>query len=301
MFTSATITAAVGIYVACDNRASNQSIFQEWSHWLMNFFFKKIAPTVLAVLRSIDFFEQSDKIQRVAESFAKPAVSWLLAMDALATLYYHLFKTVILGVVTQCFYNWSLTPQALWVRFTCQQCFEEWIQTNYRNMTVNQKELPMAPESELSWGLSIPLFIICFLISTMTSKWFYQTSESDGDEMSDTEMSDTGDETVRRSEFLYVGLGHWMLTFIRRKMEQQSMPHNFNFFGLPIGGDLTNNMIIEKFHNFLSDIWGLQMPTDGVTIFDQAYLAWDKFSAVMLCVEGWAMVMVVLATLLHKR
>lgn len=84
-------------------------------------------------------------------------------------------------------------------------------------------------------------------------------------------------------------------------MEQQSMPHNFNLFSLPIGDDLTDGMIIEKFHNFLSDIWGLQMPTDGVTIFDQAYLAWDKFSAVMLHVEGWALVTVALATLLHKR
>jgi hypothetical protein len=334
LFCSAAIIAAVGIFVACDNL--DQPIPQELIQLLVEKIYGMLAPNVLMI---IDFGEQSDKIKEFAESVAHHvSISWLLSMDALATLFYHFFRTVHLGVATQCFYNWSLTGQALWVRFTRKDEFAEWIQTNYRNMTLNQKELPMAPDKELPWRVSIPLFMVCVVLSIMTSRLFYykkQTTEADEEsgmemeavagaegERSDIEMSvggvvataesetDTGgaagdetagEETVRRSEFLYVGLGHWMLTFIRRKMEQQAMPHNFNLFSLPIGDDLTNNMIIEKFHHLLRDIWGLQMPTDNITIFDQAYLAWDKFSAIMLHVEGWALVMVLFATLLHTR
>jgi len=64
------------------------------------------------------------------------------------------------------------------------------------------------------------------------------------------------------------------------------MPHNFNLFNLPIGGNLTDATILDKMHHMLNSTYGLQMPTDDFTIFDPAYLAWDKFSAIMLFVEG---------------
>merc|ERR1719242_2666142 len=60
-------------------------------------------------------------------------------------------------------------------------------------------------------------------------------------------------------------------------------------------------MILDKMHKMLKTTYGLKMPTDDFTIFDPAYLAWDKFSAIMLFVEGWALVMVLLAMLLQTN
>jgi len=365
MCCSATIIAAIGIFVACENLANNQHAPQGWTQILVSKIYDQLAPTVLTLL---DACEQSERIQSITKNLAEHIpISWLLSMVALASLFYHLVKTIYLGVVTQCFYNWSLTPQALWVLFTRKEDFEEWIQTNYRSMTPNQKDLPMAPDIELPWPISIALFLMCVGVSIKISRWFYKepTTGTDGEqpdtetEISDSEQPDTaaeisdtrgetihgrtagdetarrseplhvglasdseqpdtvaeisdtrgetshgrtaGDETVRRSEFLYVGLGHWFITFIRRKMEQQAMPHNFNLFNLPIGGNLTDATILDKMHHMLNSTYGLQMPTDDFTIFDPAYLAWDKFSAIMLFVEGWALVMVLLATLLQTN
>merc|ERR1712032_487523 len=106
----------------------------------------------------------------------------------------------------------------------------------YRSMTPNRKDLPMAPDIELPWPLSIALFLICVGVSIMTSRWFYKkpTTGIDGEqpdteteisdseqpytaaEISDTRGERSHDRAVRRAEFLFLGLCHWFMTHCRQ-------------------------------------------------------------------------------------
>merc|ERR1712032_1534912 len=97
-------------------------------------------------------------------------------------------------------------------------------------------DLPMAPDIELPWPISIALFLMCVGVSIKISRWFYNepTTGTDGEqpdtetEISDSEQPDTAaeisdtrgershDRAVRRAEFLFLGLCHWFMTHCRQ-------------------------------------------------------------------------------------
>jgi len=85
-------------------------------------------------------------------------------------------------------------------------------------------------------------------------------SESDTSEpMSESEP----DRVVRRLEFILVGLLHWCLVVMRQKIQQQTVPHNF---------DVT-------------------LPTDEKTIFDSAYKSLDHIMLLANNAEYCALVL----------
>jgi len=367
MFCTISTTVAVGIFMACESLTDELGA-PEWGQGIAAKMAEIVDGHVLQLLERPMIWDTFNFIE------SKVSISWLLSMDALATMYYHLIKTLFLGVVTHCFYNWLRTPQAIWVILSGRADLKVWMEANFMNMALNNRTLPMKPDDNLPWQCVIVVFPLCCIISIYTIKLFdgyqeppegtsshqpppptgtssqhqpppvasrHRPPQTTSNQRPPTATNDyqepltaaTGQgppattnnrpqpptttdchqqpptetsghrkpEMVRRFEFLLVGLIHWILTFIRRKMEQQAMPHNFTFLNLPIARNLTDGMIISRFHQLLNQTYSLQMPADDVTIFDGAYLAWDKYCSYMLHVEGWAIFLVLLATVLHRK
>lgn len=295
-FCSIAVCMAVASLTAFENQARGQQHGKPA---------KQAASAVTAWLDSWGLFtainacEGSAVIQRLAPKIIL-WVEWLLSMDALVTLYYHLLKTCYLAWCTNFIYNCSVGARALWIATYSRTELVRFLDENIKEMTPEE-------HLQIGWSVFVPISILCAFMAWATSKVWYRQRHTfrvvSTNSQSETERlegeAEPRHQVVRRLEFLLVGLGHWLLVFARKKISRQADPHNFEFLLFRFKDKANNQRTLEWFHAMLKERYHLTMPTRDITILDKAYLALDDCFFWRLSIEGFALLLGCLAAVLH--
>ena len=247
-----------------------------------------------------------------------PWVLWLLEMDALASLLYHLFKVVWLANQTGFFmyaiqsesllYPWQLEPQLLKERLG----------------HLPKLDLEDADHLFQGWLKPCPILCLCFFCTWVILRlWrkrgpvvgMVQTRDvQDASAGRNTSLSEpflgeknhenSNQELARtldyRSEFLLVGLGHALLVFVRQLLYRDSSPHTWGI----VPSHTAAEVGLSNFHKYLISqnfVYDDRAGTAG-TVLDKPWLEYQWFLSLSLTLQLVFLVLIMFSLLFeHLR